>query len=94
MTHVAQIKIAATYMRGGTSKGVFFRLQDLPASAQVPGAARDAWLQSQGFQVLHFWNHDILQNTDLVLQAIWAAVDAAAPSPPTPLPQAQRGAKT
>ncbi|MGK5080513.1 2-methylaconitate cis-trans isomerase PrpF [Janthinobacterium sp. HLX7-2] len=44
MNHVPQIKIPATYMRGGTSKGVFFRLQDLPASAQVPGAARDALL--------------------------------------------------
>jgi len=44
MTHLPQIKIPATYMRGGTSKGVFFRLQDLPASAQVPGAARDALL--------------------------------------------------
>ena len=42
MAHAAQIKIPATYMRGGTSKGVFFRLQDLPASCQVPGAARDA----------------------------------------------------
>ena len=39
MSHTPQIKIPATYMRGGTSKGVFFRLQDLPASAQVPGAA-------------------------------------------------------
>ena len=36
-----QLRIPATYMRGGTSKGVFFRLQDLPAAAQVPGAARD-----------------------------------------------------
>jgi 2-methylaconitate isomerase len=36
-----QISIPATYMRGGTSKGVFFRLQDLPAAAQVPGEARD-----------------------------------------------------
>jgi hypothetical protein len=44
MAHVPQIKIAATYMRGGTSKGVFFRLQDLPEPAQVPGAARDALL--------------------------------------------------
>ncbi|MDO8332352.1 MAG: 2-methylaconitate cis-trans isomerase PrpF [Pseudomonas sp.] len=41
MSQVPQIKIAATYMRGGTSKGVFFRLQDLPEVAQVPGAARD-----------------------------------------------------
>lgn len=44
MAHAPQIKIPATYMRGGTSKGVFFRLQDLPAAAQVPGAARDALL--------------------------------------------------
>jgi len=39
-----QIRIPATYMRGGTSKGVFFRLQDLPRAAQVPGKARDALL--------------------------------------------------
>ena len=44
MAHKPQIRIPATYMRGGTSKGVFFRLQDLPAAAQVPGAARDALL--------------------------------------------------
>ena len=37
-----QIKIPATYMRGGTSKGVFFKLQDLPEAAQQPGAVRDA----------------------------------------------------
>lgn len=41
MAHLPQIRIPATYMRGGTSKGVFFRLQDLPQSCQVPGAARD-----------------------------------------------------
>tara|TARA_R110002167_G_scaffold23071_11_gene82139 strand:- start:5652 stop:6830 length:1179 start_codon:yes stop_codon:yes gene_type:complete len=41
MAHVPQIKVPATYIRGGTSKGVFFNLTDLPASAQVPGAARD-----------------------------------------------------
>ncbi len=44
MWHKPQIKIPATYMRGGTSKGVFFRLQDLPPVAQAPGAARDALL--------------------------------------------------
>jgi 2-methylaconitate isomerase len=42
MAHQPQIKIPATYIRGGTSKGVFFRLQDLPERCQVPGAARDA----------------------------------------------------
>jgi probable AcnD-accessory protein PrpF len=44
MAHAPQIKIPATYLRGGTSKGVFFRLQDLPQAAQVPGKARDALL--------------------------------------------------
>lgn len=44
MTHAPQIRIPATYMRGGTSKGVFFRLQDLPEAAQVPGEARDKLL--------------------------------------------------
>ena len=44
MAHAPQIKVPATYMRGGTSKGVFFRLQDMPKDAQVPGAARDAFL--------------------------------------------------
>lgn len=44
MPNAPQIRIPATYMRGGTSKGVFFRLQDLPAAAQVPGQARDLLL--------------------------------------------------
>jgi hypothetical protein len=44
MTFAAQIRIPATYMRGGTSKGVFFRLQDLPERCQVPGEARDKLL--------------------------------------------------
>lgn len=44
MIPLSQQRIPATYMRGGTSKGVFFRLQDLPATAQVPGPDRDALL--------------------------------------------------
>lgn len=48
MAHAAkfapQIKIPATYMRGGTSKGVFFSLKDLPEAAQIPGPTRDALL--------------------------------------------------
>lgn len=44
MASIPQIKIPAVYMRGGTSKGVFFRLQDLPPTAQQPGPARDALL--------------------------------------------------
>ena len=44
MPHPLQLRIPATYMRGGTSKGVFFKLQDLPVAAQSPGPARDALL--------------------------------------------------
>ncbi|MEN3278189.1 MAG: 2-methylaconitate isomerase [Massilia sp.] len=44
MAHQPQIKIPAIYMRGGTSKGVFFRLDDLPEAARVPGPARDKLL--------------------------------------------------
>lgn len=44
MASAPQIKIPATYMRGGTSKGVFFKLEDLPVSAQHPGPVRDALL--------------------------------------------------
>ena len=44
MTHAPQIKVPATYMRGGTSKGVFFRLKDLPKACQSPGEARDKLL--------------------------------------------------
>ena len=44
MSYKPQIKIPATYMRGGTSKGVFFNLTDLPQAAQVAGEARDAML--------------------------------------------------
>lgn len=40
-----QIRIPATYMRGGTSKGVFFRLEDLPDAAREPGPVRDRLLQ-------------------------------------------------
>ena len=44
MSGVPQVRIPATYLRGGTSKGVFFRLDQLPGRARVPGAARDALL--------------------------------------------------
>ena len=44
MSHVPQIRVPATYMRGGTSKGVFFALTDLPESAKQPGPVRDKLL--------------------------------------------------
>ncbi|WP_158755208.1 2-methylaconitate cis-trans isomerase PrpF [Dyella sp. S184] len=45
MAQLPQIRVPATYLRGGTSKGVFFRLEDLPELARMPGPARDALLQ-------------------------------------------------
>ena len=51
----------------------------------VKDEVRDAWLRNEGFQVLRFWNDQILQDTDRVLEMIWAAVTAAAPLPgPSP----------
>lgn len=44
MKYLPQVKVRATYMRGGTSKGVFFKLNDLPQAAQVAGKARDELL--------------------------------------------------
>lgn len=44
ITSQSQMKVPATYMRGGTSKGVFFNLTDLPPQAQVPGKYRDSLL--------------------------------------------------
>jgi len=44
MSYKPQIKVPATYMRGGTSKGTFFRIEDLPKEAQFAGLARDKLL--------------------------------------------------
>jgi very-short-patch-repair endonuclease len=51
---------------------------------------RTDWLSSQGFRVLRFWNHDVLQDTDAVLTAIKHALEEASPHPP-PLPQGGEG---
>lgn len=45
MASAPQIRIPATYMRGGSSKGVFFRLDDLPQRCRIPGEARDRLFQ-------------------------------------------------
>jgi very-short-patch-repair endonuclease len=54
-------------------------------------ARRDAWLESQGFRVLRFWNPDVLQQTDGVVEAIRLAVLAATAPHPDPPPQGGRG---
>jgi len=46
---------------------------------------RDQWLKTQGFTVLRFWDHDVLQNTEVVLETIWSACHRDHP-PLNPLP--------
>jgi len=55
-------------------------------------AGRDAWLKEQGFRVLRFWNHDILQRTEAVLEAIWTALREA-PLSPDPSPARGEGSQ-
>ncbi|POZ61883.1 DNA (cytosine-5-)-methyltransferase [Chromobacterium alticapitis] len=46
---------------------------------ESPGdALREAWLQKQGFTIMRFWNHDILQNQDAVFETIWRTLNAQA----------------
>jgi very-short-patch-repair endonuclease len=52
---------------------------------------RDAWLASQGWRVIRFWNHHILNDTETVLTAVFDALSGPLPHPPTPLPQGERG---
>ncbi|MFZ2163062.1 MAG: endonuclease domain-containing protein [Sideroxyarcus sp.] len=51
---------------------------------------RDAWLRSQGYTVLRFWNNDVMQQLESVLEQIRLVV-VGEPSPPAPLPQAGEG---
>ena len=57
-------------------------------NASSADVERDAWFQQQGFVVLRFWNDQILQSTNEVLEVIWAAV---ANRPLSPLPSPARG---
>jgi very-short-patch-repair endonuclease len=52
---------------------------------------RTAWLSSQGFAVLRFWNHEVLEDWEVVEEVIWRRLQAEAPSPPAPLPRGERG---
>ena len=52
---------------------------------------RDAWLRERGYRVLRFWNHEVMQELDGVLERIRLA--ALAPSPPAPLPPAGEGSE-
>ena len=46
--------------------------------------ARTAWLESQGFRVLRFWNDEVLARTDAVLEAVWVALQEPPRHVPSP----------
>jgi len=52
---------------------------------------RDGWLREQGYRVLRFWNHEVMQQIDGVLERI--RLEIVSPSPPAPLPRAGEGSK-
>jgi very-short-patch-repair endonuclease len=54
---------------------------------------RQGWLEQQGYTVLRFWNTDVYDDLEVVLEAIWLECGARKlnPSPPTPLPRGERG---
>ncbi|MGB0129881.1 MAG: endonuclease domain-containing protein [Rhodocyclaceae bacterium] len=61
------------------------------AEAEGIDARRDAWLREQGFLVLRFWNNEVMENLEGVLETILARCETASPSPPAPLPPEERG---
>jgi len=62
------------------------------ADAVMKDQRRDAWLRGQGYTVLRFWNNEVMQNLEGVLERIRIAVALSpSPSPPAPLPQAGEG---
>jgi 2-methylaconitate isomerase len=54
------------------------------AERQQEDQARTQWLESQGFKVLRFWNHDVLKDWDAVAEVIWAHPEHTPPPPPFP----------
>ena len=58
-------------------------------TTKIYDAKRSNYLEKQGIRIIRFWNNDVLQNIDVVLEAIWQAVHE--PSPPTPLPGGEGG---
>ncbi len=51
--------------------------------------ARTSFLEKQGLRVIRFWNNEVLQHTEVVLEAVWNELQS--PSPPTPLPEGEGG---
>lgn len=56
---------------------------------QAKDASRDAWLSREGYRVLRFWNHEVLAETDAVLEVISRALDEASSPLPGPPPEGE-----
>jgi very-short-patch-repair endonuclease len=59
------------------------------AEQVVYDTRRTAYLQSQGYRVLRFWDNDVLKDIESVLEVVWEALASAAPHP-SPLPGGER----
>jgi very-short-patch-repair endonuclease len=55
--------------------------------------ARDVWLRDQGFTILRFWNHDVLQNTEGVKQEIFKTLQSTPFLSPSPQGGRRRSSK-
>jgi glycolate oxidase len=80
---IAARSSAACMCRAGLPFPELPRFLDSPADK-----TRDAWLASQGFRVMRFWNNDVLNQTEAVLESILAALR---PPHPHPNPPPSRG---
>jgi very-short-patch-repair endonuclease len=63
---------------------------ELDGSQHAPATnydeARSAFLKSRGFEVLRFWDNDVLTRMESVKQAIWNELQLKNPPPPCPSP--------
>jgi len=109
--HLERIPLADTHFRKQASIGPYvadFVCHGAKLVLEVDGsqhgllnglesdAARSAWLRTQGYRVLRFWNHEVMNQIDVVLDTIYAALytansNGAGADTPTPNPSPQGG---
>ena len=99
--HLKRLSIAKSHFRRQATIGPYFadfacheaRLvievdggQHNEAAHAAADAARTAYLETNGYRVLRFWNNDVLENVDGVLETIDQALKVTAPPTPDPSP--------
>ena len=62
------------------------------ADAARSDSIRDAWLAREGFRVLRFWNNEVLENTEGVMQEILLSLQAPSPQPSPTRGEGERSA--